>query len=95
MEDISLRNILVSQDTNEKEDAFKALLIGIEKKYAYWFEQRKDPFNNEIADSLHNHWVSGYSNNSITFTFWQDSELPVEIQQECLNAFKAVYSNTP
>lgn len=93
MEDISLRSVLFNKDINDKEDAFQLLLIDIEKKHAYWFEQHKDLFNSEIIDSLKNHYYTNFINGRIGLGFWPESELPMEIQQECLDAFKAIYSN--
>lgn len=76
-----------------KDKSFKQKLSEIEAKYLHWFQHREPKQHGFEHDMLHNHWQSYYDGHRIMFRFNEDCELPQEIKDECVTAFKEVYGS--
>ncbi|SDH60711.1 hypothetical protein SAMN05421827_13128 [Pedobacter terrae] len=84
-----LKKALFSQEGLDKETLFEAKLNAIELKYENWFSNREDIISGKKPDRLHNYWITYQSGNNLSFKI--KDELPVEIRNECLQAFADIY----
>lgn len=83
------KKMIYSEEYLESEAEFDAKLKAIELKYQYWFSDRQDIISGKKPDRLHNYWITHQSGNRLAFKV--KDELPLEIRQECLQAFADVY----
>jgi len=84
-----LKKALFYQEALDKEALFEAKLNAIEAKYKNWFSDREDIISGKKPDRLHNYWITYQSGNNLTFKI--EDELPLEIRNECLQAFVDIY----
>jgi hypothetical protein len=88
----SLMDMFENPEYLKTRDAFKADLDLIEQKHKEWFKNRTPVFDDEEHDRLHNHYNIIRDNRSITFVFDNNTPLPKEIIQECMEAYKTHFS---
>lgn len=88
----SLIDLFENPEYLKARDAFKSGLLEIETKHIEWFKNRKPKREDEEHDKLHNHYYINKKIASIDFGFYNDSELPNDIKDECLDAFKKHFS---
>ncbi|WP_295654569.1 hypothetical protein [uncultured Mucilaginibacter sp.] len=70
---------------------FTQKLWEIEQRHLDWFKKRPAIFDFQDYDSIGNHTFREEDGEYVRFNFWKHSELPENIQTECLLAFEEVY----
>lgn len=100
--------LLLGKDRYEKEERFKQALLDIEKEYIEFFKSRpskhigeehiefsKSRTSRHIGedhDRLHDHWLMIGDNYTIKFGFENDTDLPREIINKCLESFNKIFN---
>lgn len=77
----------------KKSEKLKEKLLGVEKKYINFFEERNPRFPSDgKRDHLHNHWILWEEGYQVKFGFAEDSDLPNYIKVECYKVFDEVFN---
>jgi hypothetical protein len=71
---------------------FEARLQEIEKKYAYWFKDRKSRLYPKEPDTLRLHIITRFKGLERGINRDEGSDLPDMIFEECVDAFNSVYN---
>ena len=82
---------LLGKERYEKEEMFKRALLNIEEEYIEYFKSRPPNHIGEDHDRLHDHYFMIGDNYKLQFGFNDDTELPREIINKCLQSFKEIF----
>lgn len=74
-----------SKDLEKFEDG----LDEIQNKYKSYFEHKN---NSGFIDGISNHYILIISNGTIKFIFNKDSNLDLEIKNECIQLFESIFN---
>lgn len=80
------------EDFSGRFEQFVSILEKIEKTHYYWFESRHGLFNTQEHDVIANHIVIDIDFPLLHFGYWQDSELPQNIRDECNSCYQELFS---
>lgn len=88
-----IKEVIYGKDYSDKYKEFIDVLGQIEEKHIDFFKER--PARNEYGkhDRLHNHYGMITEFGTLTFSVG-DSELPANIQNECVDAFNSIFNKT-
>ena len=89
-----ITRMLFGDDYINKSELLKQDLLEIEKKNILYFKSMPPKYKeHDKHDFLHNHYTIFTSDNNINFRFIEDCVLPMDIQNECLAAFRNRFGN--
>jgi hypothetical protein len=79
------------EDFFNRIDQFLRVLLEIERRHYYWFESRHGVSKTQEHDVLANHVVISVEFPKLQFGYWDDSELPTNIQEERNREFDKLF----
>ena len=88
----NLKELLFGKDYSEKHDALMEKLDAIEQKHLSFFKARPPKYEREEHDRLYNHYNSVTRHGTFQFGFNKDSDVPMNIQDECMQAFRDTFN---
>ena len=91
MENNYLKSLL-GKDRYEKEERFKKALLDIEKEHIEFFKSRPSKYIGAEHERLHDHWSMLGDQYKLQFGFENDTDLPREIINKCLQSFNKIFS---
>ena len=82
---------ILGKDRYEKEERFKRALLDIEEEHIEFFKSRPSNHIKEDHDRLHDHYMMIGDNYKLQFGFNNDTELPREKINKCLQSFNEIF----
>ncbi len=79
------------EDFLARVDRFVEALIEIQRRHYYWFESRHGLSNTQEHDVIANHVVISVDFPKLKFGYWDNSELPPNIRDECNRQFDKLF----
>jgi hypothetical protein len=87
-----MNELFYGKDIADKAKLFKEELNKVEENNFEYFKSQRSKFASEEHDKLGNHYMIYTANSRVTFNFLPDSKLLQSIKDECIEAFKRVYT---
>lgn len=84
--------LLLGKERYEKEERFKKALLNIEEEHIEFFKARPSNHVGEDHERLHDHWLMTGDNYKLRFGFKNDTNLPREIINKCLQSFNEIFN---
>lgn len=91
MSDLNLTELFHGKEIAEKQEKFKEELKKIEEENFEFFKSQPSKFPSQDHDRIENHIIVLTNNGRVIFNFSTVSNLPSEIRNQCVDAFKRVY----
>jgi hypothetical protein len=88
----NIAEFIYGEEYSEKNKAFQEEVDRIEQRHIDYFKSQPPSNETETHDRLHHHFVIRTAGGQIALDFDQEAPLPVDIRQECLEAFHRIWA---